>query len=351
MSYIENGVRYPDTSGGINGLYNALFSKYQTTTDPNVLADRSRRSFLVDRVLEDFNRLIKGSTGFARRISSEDKTRLEQHTQFLFEVQKKYLSVVNTCSDVVRQTAPGFDGFYQPYYSDTRFNKNSTTPAADQIKNWDILTDFLAAAFACGATRIANLNGSTDFFLYQGDYHQDIVHQHENSRTAQLTHNKNIRWQAQYIFGAIVRKLDAISAGNGQTLLDKGTVAFMHEAGTSTHSHNNLGCVIAGSSNGFFKTGNFVDYRNLENLGLLLPYKTPDDNLRRPGVPMQRLYANVVQSYGFTPAEYTRNGRKGFSGDQQDAPLYNGSNLNPQRHVPYPVEMINSFDDKLPIIT
>jgi hypothetical protein len=351
MSYIENGVRYPDTSGGIDGMYNALFSKYQTTTDPKILADRSRRSFLVDRVLEDFNRLIKGSTGLARRISSEDKDRLEQHTQFLFEVQKKYQSLVNTCTDVVRPTAPGFDGFYQPYYSDTRFNKNSTTPEADQLKNWDILTDLLAAAFACGATRIANLNGSTDFFLYKGDYHQEIVHQHENTRFAQLTHNKNHRWQTQHIFGSIVRKLDAINAGSGQTLLDKGVVALMHEAGTSTHSHNNLGCVLAGSSNGFFKTGNFVDFRNHDNLGLLLPYKTADDDLRRPGVPMQRLYANVVQSYGFTPAEYTRNGRKGFSGDQQEAPLYNGSVLNPQKHLPYPMEMINSFDDKLPIIT
>ncbi len=348
-SWTQTGANYPSTGGSVSKAYEALFSRYQGTRDPAVVARQEERTYLIDRVLEDFNRTINGNTSSARRISEADRQRLKQHAQYMFEVERKFRNLVNSCSDVQRPPLPKYNGFWTPYYSDNRFNAGTTNAQEDYNKAWDALTDLLALAFSCGATQLANLAASNGFFLHSGDYHQDIAHQCTNSRSAQLTHNRNIRWQAEHLFGAMVRKLDAIDVGNGQTLLDRGLVTFMHEAGTTTHNHYNLGCVTAGSVDGFFNTGNFVDFRNLENLGLLKDYSNPENKEFRPGVPLQRFYANVLQAYGHTPADYRRNNRPGYGADQT-APSYAGTRHNPNRHVPYPTEMVNSFDQLLPVI-
>lgn len=333
-SWQNNGVKYPQTGYSIATIYNELFSRYQNSTNTQILADKARRSFLMDRVLEDFRRLVNGTTGYARRISSVDKQRLSQHAENMFETERKYRSVVNTCSDVVRPTVSGYDGFDY-----TRFPNQAAYNNA-----WDMLTDLLAAAFSCGATHLANLSGVNDYFLHTGDYHQEIAHQCTNSRSAQLTHNRNLRWQTEHMFAAVVRKLDAIDAGNGQTLLDRGLVMHLHEAGPTTHDNNSLGCIMAGSANGFFSTGNFVDLRNLQNLAVMNIYD-PQNPFLRAGVPLQRLNANILQAFGHVPADYRRNNRPGYGGDQTaPPPSSNGYYL-------YPTEMVNSFDTKLPLIT
>ncbi len=349
-SWTSAGVEFPRTGNDIQGLFRALFSRYQGTQDPVVVANRARRSFLIDRVLEDFNRLINGNNSQARRISAVDKARLSQHAEHMFETERKYQNLINTCSDVADPNIPGYDGFWAPYYSDNRFNPNTTDPQGDWNRTWDVLTDLLAAAFSCGATNIANLSGSNARFLHSGDYHQDIAHQCTISRSAQLTHNRNIRWQAEHIFAAVVRKLDVVDVGSGQTLLDRGLVTFMHEAGTTTHDHYNLGCVTAGSCDGFFNTGNIVDFRNLQNLGLMLDHFDPTDTTIRPGMPMQRFYANVLQGFGHTPADYRRNNVPGYGANQTPPPV-RGTRINVNRHVPYPNALVSSFDDRLPIVT
>ncbi len=333
-SWINGGIKYRNTGDSIQQIYNELFLKYQGTNDSQLLAQRARRSFLLDRVLEDFNRLVNGTTGFARRISSVDKQRLAQHAEFMFETERKYRVVVNTCSDVVSPPVSGYNGFDASNYSSQ----------SDYNRAWDMLTDLLAVSFSCGATRLANLSGHNDHFLHTGDYHEEIAHSVNRSRTIQLTHNRNLRWQSENLFGAVVRKLDAIDAGNGQTLLDRGVVMHLHEAGPTTHDLNSMGCVIAGSGNGYFQTGNFVDLRNLENRAVLNIYD-PQNPFLRAGVPLGRLAANIVQAMGHVPSDYRRNGRPGYGmTETAPPPDSNGRYL-------YPIEMMNSLDTKIPIIT
>lgn len=333
-SWGNGGIQQPTTGNNIQEIYNAIFSRYQNTNDTQILAQRARRSFLLDRVLEDFRRLVNGTTGYARRISSVDKQRLSQHAEFMFETERKYRTVINTCSDVPPPTVSGYNGLDASNYS----------TQSDYNRAWDMLTDLIAVAFSCGATRLAHLSGHNDHFLHQGDYHHEIAHLVNSGRNIALTHNRNLRWQAEHLFGAAVRKLDAIDAGNGQTLLDRGLVVHLHEAGPSTHDMNSMGCVIAGSANGYFNTGNFVDFRNLQNRATLNIY-FPDDPFLKPGVPLPRLAANIVQAFGHVPADYRRNGRAGYGSDEtQPPPSSNG-------HYLYPTEMINSLDTKLPLIT
>jgi hypothetical protein len=336
-SWVGNGVGFPSTSESVSGVYNALFSRYQDTQNTAELAARAKRSFLIDRVIEDYQRVVNGNNNISRRISSADRMRLSQHSELMFEVEQKYRNLINSCSEVTRPNIPSQNGFWAPHYSSVEA----------YTRTWDILTDLLALGFSCGATQIANLAGDISHFLHAGDYHQDIAHQHTNSRSAQLIHNRNIRWQAEHIFAAMVRKLDGIDVGNGQTLLDRGLINFMHECGTTTHDHFNLGCVTAGSLDGYFNTGNFVDYRNLQNLGLLWDWIT--DVNTRPGIPLQSFYSNVLQGYGIPPQEFRRNNRPGYGSDAT-APSYNGTRNNPNRHLPYPVELVNRFDEPLPVV-
>ena len=146
------------------------------------------------------------------------------------------------------------------------------------------------------------------------------------------------------MFGAVVRKLDAIDAGNGQTLLDRGLVMHLHEAGPTTHDMNSMGCVIAGSANGFFNTGNFVDFRNLQNRAIMNIYD-PQNPFLKAGVPLPRLCANIIQALGHVPADYRRNDRPGYGSDET-APA-----ANPAGQFLYPTEMMSSLDTKLPVIT
>jgi hypothetical protein len=69
----------------------------------------------------------------------------------------------------------------------------------------------------------------------------------------------------------------------------------------------------------------------------------------RPGIPLQRFYANVLQAYGHVPSDYRRNSRPGYGWDQA-VPSFNGTRRNPNRHVPYPTEMVSSFDERLPVV-
>ena len=207
-----------------------------------------------------------------------------------------------------------------------------------------MLTDLLAIAVSCGATRLATLSGHNETFLHSGDYHHEIAHLTNSSRAIQLKHNRSLRWQTEHMFGAVVRKLDAIDAGNGQTVLDRGVVMHLHEAGPTTHDMNSQGCIIAGSGNGYFQTGNFVDFRNLQNPAVMNIYD-PQNPFLKAGVPLPRLCANIIQAFGHVPADYRRNGRAGYGSDETPPPRSsNGSYL-------YPAEMINSLDTKLPLIT
>lgn len=333
-SWLNGGIKYPQTGNNIQMIYNEIFSRYQNTNNTQILAEKARRSFLMDRVLEDFRRLANGTSGYARRISSVDKQRLSQHAEFMFETERKYRSVINTCSDVPAPTTSGYNGFDASQYgSQTEYNRA-----------WDMLTDLIAVAFSCGATRLAHLSGQNDHFLYSGDYHHGVAHLVNSSRNIQLIHNRNLRWQAEHMFGAVVRKLDAIDAGNGQTILDRGLVMHLHEAGPSTHDMNSMGCVMAGSCNGFFNTGNFVDFRNLQNRAIMNIYD-PQNPFLKAGVPLARLSANIVQAFGHVPADYRRNGRPGYGSDQTAPPASSNG------HFLYPTEMINSLDTKLPLIT
>ncbi len=197
--------------------------------------------------------------------------------------------------------------------------------------------DLTVAAFSCGATRIATMLLDPAPQGYSGNYHEQIAHRADSTASALLFQNTGYRINAQRVVANLVSKLNAVTV-NGQTgsILDNSLVTWTFECGPQTHQHDNAALITFGSLSGFFNTGNYVDYRNLANMGL----RSNAFPGRRPGVPIQRFWANMLQGYGYTRAEYERNNRPGYS----------DSSLN-QFTSSYSNALMNSLSDRLPIIT
>ncbi len=322
----------PFNLASVDKIYAALFDKYSATASPTELAKKERTKLLIDRVHEDYNRLLKGSFGLSRQISSEDKLKLEQHVALLDDVQNKYLNFINSCSDVLNPKV--------------RLNFRTDTTAQSVLnaeKAWDISTDLLVSAFQCGATQLATLSGGIGG-NYPGSYHQEVAHNGGN-RDKEVVHNTNFRWMAQHMLGNVVKKLSERNAADGQSLMDHSLVVWTHECGYKTHQLNSLGLVTVGSLGGYFKTGLYIDYRDHNNFGFM---RNPED-YRRPGIPIQRLWANIMQGMGIQRAEFERGGRPGYGDTTKNS--YTKPSTAQKFHYAFPKRIINSLSDKMPIIT
>jgi len=336
MSHASDGTRLPATAATIDRFYSAIFDKFESSSSPAEVARREKKNYLVDRVYEDFKRLTTGSSAAARRISSVDKRRVEKQVSDLFDVQNKYKNFISSCGDV---SGP----------RDRIFVSNdSRNPAGVGVfEAFELLNDLIASAFSCGATKASGIMLPTAPLGWSGSYHQEVVHQHTTDPMMQLEHNKNLRANAERIVTDLVSKLDAVSVdGQSGSILDNGLVAWTHECGRITHQHNNVGLVTFGSLGGHFNTGNYVDYRNHDNFGL----RGNTTSIRRPGIPIPRFWANIIQGFGFNPAEYERNGNPGY-GDSSLITYTGGRTVNTNDHIPYPSRVMNSLSDKLPVIT
>ncbi len=336
-TYLPDGSTTSSTGNNMSSIYDAIYKKYENDTSPAVVAERNRKNLLLDKVLGDYQRITRGAYGPARQISSEDKVKVEQHASFLHDLQKKFQSIINSCSDVSKPNNA----------NDLWFTRNRLPNGFNDLPMvYDVATDLMVAAFQCGASRIGMIDGGVKSDV--GDYHQSIAHQADNSANARLVHNQNFRWQAEHIVGTLVNKMDSFQVGStNQTILDKSLVLWTHECGFTTHHHHSLGCVSFGSLDGFFQTGKYLDYRNHANLGLL---RNSPTSPARPGVPIQRLWANIVRGMGFSPSEFERNGRPGY-GDSTINSYPSGNSRYHMNHKAYPASMMNSLSDLLPGLT
>jgi hypothetical protein len=260
------------------------------------------RTPVVDRVRESYERLRNGNFGDARRLSAEDKRRLDDHLTRISELDRRTKAVASaSCGSVQAPSASVTDDLYRRYTnleSSTQFHK--------------VFNDVVVAAFMCGTSRIAIINADLQWSSYAGDWHQDVAHQ-----ANQADGNKqNIVTQSYQVFFErafldLISKLD-VEEANGKTYLDNTLVQWTQESGLETHDGRTLPVVTAGSAAGFLKTGSFIDYRNREfqmPQGWTMP---PQYGLIRPGLLYNQYLGTVLQAMGVPPSEYERNGLKGY---------------------------------------
>ncbi|HYQ18402.1 MAG TPA: DUF1552 domain-containing protein, partial [Polyangiaceae bacterium] len=288
------------------------------------------RKPITDLVIEDYRRLRDSN----RRLSAADKVRLEEHLARLAELERK-LNVVPavTCGDVSEPVAAG----------------SKRGNAAAQAAYVRVFNDIIVAAFACGTSRIATLSGGDatteySFSDYTGDWHGDIAHGAFDESASQGDRDDKERMLVaagrvffEGVFLDLASKLDAVELGDGTTLLDHSLLQWSQEAGSETHTQIEMPIITAGSAGGFFKTGNYVDYR--QKVG------ASKNGKPTPGILYNQYLGNVLQAMGLAPPEFNVDGNGGYGRlHLGDASWYPG-------YEAYDDAAISSLNEKLPYVT
>ncbi len=272
----------PAPGSGVMELFDLLFGP-QTAGAP--------RHPVTDRILANYKRLRDGN----RRLSSEDRRRLDDHVSRVAELDRR-LTVFPQCPGAKRPAADvslGADFSYDP---------------VQQVQLWQAYNDVLAMALSCGATRLASAYANSTFSTYRGDWHQDIAHQAANPEGSkqQILADANGQF-FRGVFLDLVRKLDAIDDGGGRTLLDNSLVVWTQECSHWTHIAVGIPVITAGSAGGALHTGSYIDYRNL-NLQFMgaPPPEAPGPTY--PGLLYNQFLATVLNTLGVPKAQWEEPG-------------------------------------------
>ncbi len=286
----ENGkiIFIPDN---LQAIYDLVRSKIvipdpgqggQPSSGDNAIA---RKKLAMDSAL-----LALNNTQKKRSISSSDKISLQQY-QTLLESLRGDL---------------GSDGGGPAPDSDIL---NSNTCQNISLSNGKPIheqaAEIMVSALACGVTKLG-------YVLLQSEH--DYVHGVKLDDNAQK-HANYLRNTSLPMGGYMMRLMDQIQESNGKTLLDNSCVLMTSDLALSIpHNCLNMRVLVGGSLNGKLRTGQFIDYWNRAypiRSGL-----TRGGSFNRDQVCGGRLYnellVTILKSFGLTPGEYQRGGRKGF---------------------------------------
>ena len=210
------------------------------------VASGTHRAPTTDQILASYQRLRNGTS----RLSAEDRRRLDDHIARIVELRRQ-LTTIPMCGAAMRPASNA------PMAADYGYN-----PAA-QVARWQQNNDVIAAAIACGATRIGVVSADDTFSNYRGDWHQEIAHKaHLPTGVEQTTIMSAHNLFFKNVFLDLAQKLDAIDDGGGRTVLDNTLLVWTQESGPYTHENYSAPVITFGGAAGALRTGSYVDYRN-----------------------------------------------------------------------------------------
>lgn len=275
---------------------------------------------LIDIVHADYQRLTQSTFGPGKRISNDDKMRLQEFANNLNETETRLRNRVLACPNVNQSNRPQDVDYWGLDYDIAN-------------ERWEDFIDVMMLGFSCGKSRIATVPTAIVTEI-AGDWHQDYAHQHHNP-VQQVEVTRAQRYLAETVFLKIIQRMNVdMGLGDGTTYLDQALVYLQQEAGQHTHNWNNMPLIMAGNAGGYFNTGYHVDYRNLTNSG-------GDANLRG-GIPLQRWLRTALMAMKIPATEYAREGMYGY-GDPYVDSASNGSRQ-------YPDQLLRDCDVTLPLI-
>lgn len=284
------------------------------------------RKPIVDQVIENY-RSLKSSN---RRLSKEDKTRLDDHLGRLNELQRRL------GSDATPSMSASCGEFKKPAQGSS--TEGSLEGPAAATKFFSLLNEIVAMSFACGTSRVASIWIHSPFADYSGSWHQDVAHQFQNA-DAQARLVAALRVTFSNAILDLAARLDSIEIAPGLTILDQGLFQWTQESGWSTHDAQDLPIVTFGKAGGFLKTGQFVDFRNvtsnkahLDIFGLQKQYT---------GLWVRQWLATALQAMGIPPADFEKNGKTGY-GDAYWSAAYDKA---------VHANVINRASDPVPIVS
>ncbi len=124
--------------------------------------------------------------------------------------------------------------------------------------------DLLAMSLACDLTRVITLSfgysASSMTLPWLGintTYHDGLSHAPDNDAGAQANLAKADEWTAQQ-FVSLIERLKAIPEGDG-TVFDNSVILWTNEMSKgNSHDADNIPIVLAGTAQGFFRSGRYV---------------------------------------------------------------------------------------------
>ena len=219
-------------------------------SEANAIAER-RKS--VNDLVRDQMQALMGRSD----LSTDDRNRLDLHFSAIRDLEIR----LSECSPLGASTVDAINGIDGSHQDGDRV-----------VEAAELHIEVIALALSCNYTRAVTLqvgtgNDSTRYW-WEGEqfpsYHW-ISHRifadgsdGDPIPDAQSKHNAVDRIHAR-LFGRLIDRLSAYTTENG-TLLDEGVCVWMNDlANGPPHSISNLPYVLAGSADGFLRTGAYVD--------------------------------------------------------------------------------------------
>ncbi|MFO0600195.1 MAG: DUF1552 domain-containing protein [Myxococcaceae bacterium] len=361
---------FPSGTGVANNPYQArtlddlnrlLFSGVNTTPGQQV----DPRASLVDRVYADYARVSRGAFGPGRRISREDRARLEEYMDGVKGIGDRMRAMVSAGCSLPSLTSGQAPLYLREGEADWDWAGAANMPqqrVADQRTVLEVRNSMLINAFLCGTTRVAVMqmsslrdqwdpavfNTPSMWETMRTDAHGMLFHNHMLSDRQQYLVESQ-RFFFQYGFIDLVRKMAAAQVLPGVTLLDQAIAYWSSESGPATHNAKSVPAVLAGGGGGYFQTGRYVDYTNRAR-----DIRGRYGDHWRAGLPQNRLLANFALAMGLSPADYelddTAYATK-FPGRGGKVPGYGDPFVEPgDDKVPYLPALVNDMSTKLPLL-
>jgi hypothetical protein len=270
---------------------------------------------IVDKVYQDYQRLQNH-----RRLSSYDKTVLNDHVAMIKQLENRLAAQANAAAQCGKESPIDSSTYIQQHSSD--FMTNTT----EQTQALLLQNELLVAAMVCGACRIG-INAFPDdgdntihgTFVpvnepeaqNSTDWHHGVAHCHMyTGPQEQLLASYAANF---YVMLDLISRMDQVMVAPGLTLLDNSLVFWSMECGAYTHQSQSWPVVMAGSAGGALKTGLYLDYRDMTPNGIVISgVGTQVGDVLRSGVPYNHWLGTCLQAMGLSPSEYETPGIGGY---------------------------------------
>ncbi|MEM9069219.1 MAG: DUF1552 domain-containing protein [Myxococcota bacterium] len=278
-------------------LFDALFG------GPEPAEPETPRRPVVDRVLDHYRGMTSGRFADAARMSADDRRRLDEHMNRMFELQRR-LETRGSVSCGALERPTGSAGHTR---DDLRLRKSPI----DEVNNatwYQLFNDVIVAAFMCNASSIATVYARTPFVdgWNGNDWHEQVAHAGDGE-----TLGRHVNAIFRNIFLDLAQKLD-VEEADGRTFLDNSLLQMTQEHGFLTHFALEMPLVTAGSAGGHFETGRFVDYRFRESTLLPKRHWSGAKAEFREGLTWNQWFANVAMAMDLRPDEWRHPDNAGY---------------------------------------
>jgi hypothetical protein len=306
--YRTPGVRSSGVSNGaIGGTESSqgLFDTLLAGTSSANPSPETTRPPVVDRILDSYKRLRNGN----KRLSQEDKLRLDQHINAVAELQRRLATSV----------AAGCQVPSRPATDNLELRPMDGAPEKN-LQFFTMINEVLAVAINCGATRIAtfSFDENNQALTFTGraaqgeDWHNNVAHAAASSGSAASLIKEFNQVFFSGVYLDLVNRLNGFSDGMGGTLLDHSLVAWGQESGNVTHFAFSMPVVTAGAAGGAIKTGSYCDYRNL-NRRLSGDSSTgSESDTLWPGLTYNQWLTTALLAMGVPESEWAESSHPGY---------------------------------------